>query len=746
MEKTDTCHTTNYSDFYERQLESFSDLSSGEASALCPFHDDEHPSFSVNLDTGLWHCHAGCGGGDVYSFVMKRYGVRFSEAVKRYAKEDSVYQTASRHITRAHRWEDVDGHVAYHLRWSTGPKFTWAQDQDGHTAGRGSCQPTVYGLQAVQASDEVIVVEGERDAEALNGLLTKLGRFPRTVATCTPNGAGDVKDAYFNALTDKTTVWISGDNDSSGQQYIERCIRVLIGRPSSIRKLLVPVDCKDWAEWVARPEAKPEVFGQLLEQASTISVTAHVPEPSRSIVVLSVNPSAADVADAFLEAHGYRDHEGLRLRWYRGEWYCYEGKVFASVSTDDLKAEIMAFLQKTVSRGKAKRSFVGDVLSNLEGLCRMVPSAVTLPARWMGETCIPQPDTVVMQNGVVDLGRIIAGDTEAVLSTHTPALISTVCLSFAYDPAAECPRWRMFLQHVLPDSESQQCLQEVFGYCLTYDTTQQKFFLFEGDGANGKGVVLQILTRLLGEANVSGLPLESFSETHGLESTLGKLVNVTSEVGDLDRVSEGKLKQFTGEDWMSFNPKYRPAFTAKATARLVIATNVRPPFRDRSNGLWRRLLIIPFPVSIPEHQRNRQLADELATELAGIFNWAVAGAQALRVRGHFSEPAVSRVAREEFQRDANPARVFLEERYGIDPDGDGVGKQVLYQEYHEFCVAGGYRPLNLAKFSQEVQRVYPAVKQGRPRGLEEARYRTWIGLSPKRDLEEVSHDGIDEAL
>src|SRR5262249_725910 len=154
---------------------------------------------------------------------------------------------------------------------------------------------------------------------------------------------------------------------------------------------------------------------------------------------------------------------------------------------------------------------------------------------------------------------------------------------------------------------------------------QQKFFLFEGEGANGKGVVLNILTLLLGAANVSGLPLESFSATHGLESTLGKLVNLTSEIGDLDRVSEGKLKQFTGEDLMSFNPKYRPEFTAKATARLVMATNVRPPFRDRSNGLWRRLMVLPFPVTIPEGKRNRRLTDELATELSGIFNWAVEG-------------------------------------------------------------------------------------------------------------------------
>ena len=109
----------------------------------------------------------------------------------------------------------------------------------------------------------------------------------------------------------------------------------------------------------------------------------------------------------------------------------------------------------------------------------------------------------------------------------------------------------------MPDPDCRLLLREIFGYCLTYDTSLQKFFLFEGVGANGKGVVLRILTILLGEANVSSLPLELFGASHGLESTLGKLANITSELGDMDRVAEGLLKQFTGEDSMYFNPKYR---------------------------------------------------------------------------------------------------------------------------------------------------------------------------------------------
>lgn len=395
----------------------------------------------------------------------------------------------------------------------------------------------------------------------------------------------------------------------------------------------------------------------------------------------------------------------------------------------------MAFLQGTSARSKAKNGFVGDVLGNLAGLCRMVPPSVTLPAMWTGGECRPQPDTVVVQNGRVDLRRLFEGDTDEVLALHTPSFVSTVCLPFDYDPKAQCPGWRMFLEQVLPDPESQQLLQDIFGYCLTFDTSQQKFFMFEGGGANGKGVVLRVLTLLLGEANVSGLPLESFGATHGLELTLGKLVNLTSEIGDLASVAEGLLKQFTGEDLMTFNPKYRPAFSAKVTARLIMATNVRPPFKDRSEGLWRRLIVLPFSVTIPEAQRNTRLTEQLATELSGIFNWAVEGARSLRQRGHFLEPASSREAREAFQREANAARLFLEERYVTDPNGE-IEKQELYREYKAFCDECGYKPLHATNFAREVERLFPAVKEARPRGLSGSRSRTYRGIGLRRDTED----------
>ena len=222
---------------------------------------------------------------------------------------------------------------------------------------------------------------------------------------------------------------------------------------------------------------------------------------------------------------------------------------------------------------------------------------------------------------------------------------------------------------------------------------------------------------------MSSLPLELFGTSHDLIGTLGKLVNITSDIGDLDRVAEGLLKQFTGDDVMHFNPKHRTPFSAKPTAKLIIAANVRPPFRDRSEGVWRRLSILPFPVTIEPERRNPDLTENLTVELSGILNWAIAGAFSLRKRRHFIEPSAGILARQQFQRESNPARLFLEECC----EGDSlsvVPTVMVYQAYVEFCKSRGYRQLNETHFGREVRATFAQVERVRL-GVHEDGSRPW---------------------
>ena len=176
---------------------------------------------------------------------------------------------------------------------------------------------------------------------------------------------------------------------------------------------------------------------------------------------------------------------------------------------------------------------------------------------------------------------------------------------------------------------------------------------------------------------------------------------------------------------MEFNPKYKPTFTARPTARLVAATNNLPRIGDRSFGPWRRMIVLHFPVQIPEAEQDPTLPDRLAEELPGILNWALVGLHRLLGRGALVEPEESVALREGHRRACNSARLFIEENLTHEPGGQ-LRKQSVYDEYKSFCKDRGYRPMHEAHFAQEVYRLFGDSVQAARHRLGEDRIRTYV--------------------
>jgi phage/plasmid-associated DNA primase len=163
---------------------------------------------------------------------------------------------------------------------------------------------------------------------------------------------------------------------------------------------------------------------------------------------------------------------------------------------------------------------------------------------------------------------------------------------------------------------------------------------------------------------------------------------------------------------MLFDRKNLSPIQAYPTARLVIATNNRPAFVDRSEGLWRRMILIPFRVRIPNDRQDAQLADKLKAELPGIFNWAVEGLRRLNQQDRFTNPSLCAEALADYKAQSNPARVFLTETCVADLEAEVVCA-VLYGQYAQWCDHNGYDALNSGEFGGEVRRAFPRVDRKR---------------------------------
>jgi len=227
---------------------------------------------------------------------------------------------------------------------------------------------------------------------------------------------------------------------------------------------------------------------------------------------------------------------------------------------------------------------------------------------------------------------------------------------------------------------------------------------------------------------VSHVPLEKFGDAFALWATYGKLANLVAEIGDVDKFAEERLKAFTSGDPMQFERKYRDSVSAIPTAKLIFATNVLPTIRDKSDGLWRRMRLLQFHVTIPDEQINPHLIDDLRVELSGIFLWAVTGAVALRNSRRFIEPAASAEAKDSYRLASNPVAQFLDE-HCLPSAGGMLSTKDLYAIYRDWANDNGFCHANRPNFSREVQRKFSHVTIKREYGVNGSRRYYFQGLA-----------------
>lgn len=438
-------------------------------------------------------------------------------------------------------------------------------------------------------------------------------------------------------------------------------------------------------------------------------------------------PTAADVAEAFLGSGGET------YKFWRGAFYRWNGTHYAEVPNSDLTAGIITFLQE-VSRKAAGARGAAEVLANVKALV-FVPSNVEPPTFHLPSGSTPASvDLVPMENGIFDVAKFLSGEKE-VLTPPTPDLFCLHSLPYEYVPGATCPTFDEIMARNLPDPAHRALLQEWFGLCLVSDSTFETFVIFTGEAGTGKTVACTVLSIMLGPSSVSAIPLETFSPTRTfpLAGLVGKLANVAEEIGECDKAAEGLLKQLVTGSPVTIERKYGEPFQLVNRARLTFATNVLPRFADRSNGIWRRMIVLPFEQVVPPEERDRRFLDRSwwvrSGELPGIFRWALEGLKRLRDRGRFDEPADCRKIREDYKRDANPAATWLRDNC-VEEITSTTPSPALYRAYSAYVREQGHHALSEPLFAREVRRQFPLAEKTPNQVFlaDGSRARVWQGL------------------
>jgi putative DNA primase/helicase len=280
----------------------------------------------------------------------------------------------------------------------------------------------------------------------------------------------------------------------------------------------------------------------------------------------------------------------------------------------------------------------------------------------------------------------------------------TYQMGFEYDPTASAPIFKSYLNEVLPDPESQQVLAEFMGYIFTRNLKLEKVLFLYGSGRNGKSVMFDVISSMLGENNISYYGLASLTDDSGYyrAKLVNKLINWASDVGD--KLQSNTFKQLASGEPIECRLPYKEPFQLSNVAKFAFNTNTLPADVEHTNAFFERFLIIPFNVYIKPENRDPKLADKIkSNELPGVFNWVLDGLNRLLDQGNFSHCQASDDTLNEFRKEADSVAMFADEMgYQADPDQWTKAKPV-YSDYREYCYAEGLKPLARKNFHKRLE-------------------------------------------
>jgi putative DNA primase/helicase len=340
----------------------------------------------------------------------------------------------------------------------------------------------------------------------------------------------------------------------------------------------------------------------------------------------------------------------------------------AATLEDDQKRNILvAHEQRSESEGR---------LNAMVSLARSEPGVPVRPADFDSD-----PMVFNCLNGTIDLKT-------GTLREHCRDDLASKIAPVESDPNAVCPTWLKFLGRITNHSmELSMYLQRCAGYSLTGDTNEHALFLLYGTGANGKSTFLEVLRFVLGDyAQSADFQSLMVSQGQSVRNDLAKLNGArfvtATESEDGKRMAENVVKQLTGGDTITTRFLYQDYFEFEPQFKLWLGTNHKPVIRGQDAGIWRRIRLIPFTVSIPLDQQDHDLKRKLKLEAPGILNWAIEGLAQWRANG-LQDPAVVKDATKEYRADQDVIGHFLDTRC-IKEVGVKSSARSLYTAYKEW--------------------------------------------------------------
>ena len=305
------------------------------------------------------------------------------------------------------------------------------------------------------------------------------------------------------------------------------------------------------------------------------------------------------------------------------------------------------------------------------------------------------PHWINFKNGMYD-------PVTKTMHPHKPGYYSINQVPHEYDEKAEYAGTvaEKFFKGIFPDEQDREMFFAFCGYCMTADTSLQKFMILIGVPGSGKSTALNMLIDAVGADNVSCITLQDLNERFTPTELLGKLLNACADLPKkaLDQVDA--IKRITGEDLVKGEYKGGKVFAFRSYAKLIFSANEMPVNLDeKSEAFYRRML------SIEVLQRGAEISnlkEGLAYSMPGFIRECVAALSRMYNSGREIDSPNSKRLVHEYHREADNVQAFLDDQIERKP-GERIERTRLYKLYENYCFDNKWSALNSRSFYKNLR-------------------------------------------
>lgn len=663
----------------------------------CPCHNDKKASLSISQGRNnriILNCHAGCNYKNILSEVGLTEADLFNDGRTTQEKtwRDKIANYIKTPIEAVYDYKDANGKYLYSKIRFFGKVIRYAvidKKNDSFTMEKPKGVYSLYNLpaaiRAIKKGYPVYITEGEKDVDTLKNL---------GFTAVTAGSVSDWRSEFAHYFTGARVV-ILPDNDAPGLELKDKILKSLRAFAHSIKVVITSqAEHGDVTDYMNERHSKEDLKELIKGVDAIVAPWIQITERKDGSQKQSVNPG---LLKACISEH-------LSYKTVDGCYYWYENGYYKHIDKNAVKAKISAYIPDTLTNDNLLNNVYNLMLADSDHMANE-------------KDFNTNEKYINFKNGLYNI------DTKA-LEPNNADILYTRQVNTEYIEGSTIKEYHTFTKFIRDlcksadggiDWQAYKALQEVAGLAISNiygHKTKKAVFLYSPVGNTGKSQFLGLLGHLIGQENITSIPLQNMNEDKGrfafANAGLVRLI-MNGDQSKADIKDSSIFKSVTGGDVIKVEAKGKDIKALVFKGLVLIACNDLPYIADdKGEHIYRRMYIVPCTHTIEEKERDPDILDKMIKELPAIVNWAIEGLHRLKANNYnFTEIAAGNQYIEDYRKNSDTVFGFLsDEGYKITKDpNDKISKKRLLEQYNQYCIREERQSVSKRQFGERLEKI-----------------------------------------